>query len=108
MHDYTNQQYSKTINQAHQQAKRELASALNNLAFKQLSAGRLMGRNKDWFIESCDKTRLVELKADLIKQLNLSHNIDLDLKTGDNLLINSNNQGEIIALMKASNLQSCG
>ncbi|MBE0363823.1 hypothetical protein PULV_a1320 [Pseudoalteromonas ulvae UL12] len=108
VHDYTNEQYSKMINRAHQQAQTERDDALANLIDKELLTGRLMARDEGWYIESCDKTRLVELKADLIQQLNLTHNIDLSIEVGDALQIENNSQGQIIALLKPIEAPSCG
>ena len=108
IHDYSNEQYSKTINRAHSQVQAERDSALANLMDKELLVGRLMARDDDWYIESCDKTRLVELKADLIKQLNLKQDIDLSIRVGDALYIENNSQGQIIALFKPAEVTFCG
>ena len=108
IHAYTNEQYSKTINRVHTQAQNERDSALANLMNKELLSGRLMARDNNWYIESCDKTRLVELKADLIKQLNLKQDIDLSINVGDALYIENNSQGHIIALSKPEDAAFCG
>ena len=108
IHTYTNEQYSKTINREHQQAKTVRDQALTNLIEKDLLVGQLMARDDNWYIVSCDKTRLIEVKADLIQQLSHKHHIDLSIKVGDALQIENNAQGHIIALLKTKNPNYCG
>lgn len=72
-----------------------------------IMTAKLISKQDDWYIESCDKTLLVQLKKELLNELQITTHFDLDTQPGQWFVLEQNSQGQFIRFEKTTIPSSC-
>ena len=101
--------YASAITQQKRALETQLANDLRRHQQRITEYGKLIKVDGDWYIASCNKEVLVQIKQSLLSDLKGKHAVESGINTGDMLAMAHNGKGQIIALKHVgAGAKQCG